>query len=248
MNARLMKKQVTKALKLLNTLEVAFPEKYSLGHMPVFINDSNMKIISKACQLMNVDVNYFTSFIVAEYNGLDVLDIVRSLNNTMPLRDKFEVYAFNDYTLTLMNIKQFDKAMSLVIHPEVSAFNKGTRTAILLNKTNPILNLIQRPYKKLDLGQNSLFFAKTGAQINELKHLLATENSDVAIGLSLGYPPECVYWFDKASQDELRTTPVAIFDNFRFKCPESLFPYAKEYMQKQHNAKFINLDYVTANK
>lgn len=248
MNARLMKKRVTKALKLLNTLDVAFLEKYSLGHMPVFIKEGNMKIISKACQLMNVDVNYFTSFIVSEYNGLDVLDIVRALNNTMPLRDKFEVYAFNDYTLTLMNIKQFDKAISLVIHPEVSAFNKGTRTAILLNKTNPILNLVQRPYKKLDLGQNSLFFAKTGAQIKELKHLLATENSDVAIGLSLGYPPECVYWFDKASRNELRNTPIAIFDNFRFKCPESLFPYAKEYMQKHHNAKFINLDYVTTNK
>lgn len=121
----------------------------------------------------------------------------------------------------------------MIHYSEIEAFNRGERECILL--LEEYLDQIKSSYhiRKFPDGQGVLI-AESKMSINTFNKLYAMEGMDIALGMVLGYPPECVRWFSKLSSEEKKRAPGINAGSYSFKCPIHLLRYAKEYMKTQY--------------
>lgn len=112
---------------------------------------------------------------------------------------------------------------------EVTEFNRGMRSCILIGKNS--LHKVFRAHRTLELRNSVLVSEVEGherrfAQFQEYR---ATRGLQVAIGLTLGYPPKCVEWFDLPEHDRRVKVYTGSVGSLHFVFPENLMNYVREY-------------------
>lgn len=128
----------------------------------------------------------------------------------------------------------------VILAEETLAFNLGLRDAIFIG-VSELKNIVREHFTTYVYNSGILVVSKF-EQLCEFSKLSRKHGEDYALGIVLGYPPECVNWFVNSSIEEHVICKYADGGSFSFKCPERLFDYAKTYMKEYHN---VELHYDT---
>ena len=119
-----------------------------------------------------------------------------------------------------------------VIFKEIEAFNKGHRDSIFILKSS--LNKIKRGHSMLEVGTLGVLVVDSPQKIHEYIDMVNKHGEDYALGIILGYPPECVLSFTRATLSERKHFGNLSARSFSFMCPEELKDYAVNYMKDRY--------------
>lgn len=119
-----------------------------------------------------------------------------------------------------------------VIFKEIEAFNKGHRDSIFILKSS--LNKIKRGHSMLEVGTLGVLVVDSPQKIHEYTDMVNEYGEDYALGIILGYPPECVLSFTRATLSERKHFGNLSVGSFSFMCPEELKDYAVNYMKDRY--------------
>lgn len=115
--------------------------------------------------------------------------------------------------------------------PEISDFNMKIRDCILITKEN--IHAIAGDFVATDFNDSSIVIFRTD-DLRRKYHLNCKDrNKWYAVGISLGYPPKCVDWWDSAprgSNKEIALSPAVHKGSLTFKTPPELLSYAIEFL------------------
>lgn len=119
-----------------------------------------------------------------------------------------------------------------VIFKEIEAFNNGHRDSIFILKSS--LNKIKRGHSMLEVGTLGVLVVDSPQKIHEYTDMVNEYGEDYALGIILGYPPECVLSFTRATLSERKHFGNLSVGSFSFMCPEELKDYAVNYMKDRY--------------
>ena len=119
-----------------------------------------------------------------------------------------------------------------VIFKEIEAFNNGHRDSIFILKSS--LNKIKRGHSMLEVGTLGVLVVDSPQKIHEYTDMVNEYGEDYALGIILGYPPECVLSFTRATPSERKHFGNLSVGSFSFMCPEELKDYAVNYMKDRY--------------
>lgn len=112
---------------------------------------------------------------------------------------------------------------------EIDDFNSGSRKRILINKED--LPKLTRAYRVISIHESVLV-----STVEEYPYLALdffkyykAYSLQKALGLTLGYPPKCVEWFDLADHDRRVKVYLGSVGSLTFVFPETLMEYVKDY-------------------
>lgn len=120
----------------------------------------------------------------------------------------------------------------MVLWEEIDEFNRGLRSCVLINKNS--LQEVFRAHRTLELKElrNSVLVSEVEGherRFAQFQEYHATRGLQVAIGLTLGYPPKCVEWFDLPEHDRRVKVYTGSVGSLHFVFPENLMNYVRDY-------------------
>lgn len=116
---------------------------------------------------------------------------------------------------------------------EIDEFNAGIRTCILINKND--LKQVIKDHRILELD-NGVLVSQVGGherRFSDFNQYVKDSNIQIALGLTLGYPPKCVAWFDLEEHDRNIKVYIGYIGSLHFVFPETLIEYVKEYFANE---------------